>query len=528
MTFISPVPVKRPQTTLTRVESTDSAGHKLMTVTLSTGLVATLTEGCKKLDLVGGALPIRTFSEQKKLFTDNFTRTVSAGWGSSGGGGNYSVTGTASNYNVASGKGTILSPGTTAVNRFATITDGITSPIVRVKVTCDKAPQPGGGVVSGGIAFDYKTDGTGSDNHYRASITFGTTGAVSVGLTKVAATVSTTLATTVQVGSGFVAGDLWNLKVERTGSSIKVWAWLQGQDQTTLPQLTATDSTFTSGRVGCRAITNTGGIADTTVIFDELVLERGSYVSPPTITHGTWIRLLDKPYSGWNVDIGNRIKAWEYDLTPDILAVGMEYVANGTVAYVGNTSTQLKGQAFYGPFTASGGVDEGADFNDYMGITYTYPPSGGGTVDSPEAAEIHALDCSGLHRMQWGYRGGLPMARVTSEFYDGLNLPRQSKDMDSDGPGIVIASNESAAPSLTDLRIGDVLFWDATNGSDEESNESDHVGTYYGVDTSGNKRFISSRKTINGPTIGDLGGASIIDSVTNNLYTTRLRKIRRY
>ena len=53
----------------------------------------------------------------------------------------------------------------------------------------------------------------------------------------------------------------------------------------------------------------------------------------------------------------------------------------------------------------------------------------------------------------------------------------------------------------------------------------DHVGMYLGRDTNGHYGFISSRKTADGPTMGDRGGKSILDGT--GLYARTFRAVRR-
>ena len=66
------------------------------------------------------------------------------------------------------------------------------------------------------------------------------------------------------------------------------------------------------------------------------------------------------------------------------------------------------------------------------------------------------------------------------------------------------------------------MFFDA---SDDDGAEIDHVGLYLGPDTAGHKRFISSRKSANGPTMGDYRGASLLDGT--GLYARSFRSTRR-
>jgi len=53
----------------------------------------------------------------------------------------------------------------------------------------------------------------------------------------------------------------------------------------------------------------------------------------------------------------------------------------------------------------------------------------------------------------------------------------------------------------------------------------DHVGMYLGVDEGGQRRFVSARQSADGPTMGDLRGAFVLDGT--GLYVRRLRSTRR-
>ena len=53
----------------------------------------------------------------------------------------------------------------------------------------------------------------------------------------------------------------------------------------------------------------------------------------------------------------------------------------------------------------------------------------------------------------------------------------------------------------------------------------DHVALYLGVDIDGHRMFISSRKRLNGPTIGDEGGTSRIDG--HGFYARLFRSAKR-
>ena len=72
------------------------------------------------------------------------------------------------------------------------------------------------------------------------------------------------------------------------------------------------------------------------------------------------------------------------------------------------------------------------------------------------------------------------------------------------------------------LRPGDLVFFDA---SIDDGTQLDHVGLYLGIDTSGHPRFVSSRKSVDGPTMGDAGGNSTLDGTM--LYARTFRAARR-
>jgi cell wall-associated NlpC family hydrolase len=80
----------------------------------------------------------------------------------------------------------------------------------------------------------------------------------------------------------------------------------------------------------------------------------------------------------------------------------------------------------------------------------------------------------------------------------------------------------AAATAHEGLQAGDLVFFDA---DPEDGAAIDHVGMYLGRDERGHRRFISSRKGANGPTLGDVRGASILDGP--GLYAKGFRSARR-
>jgi cell wall-associated NlpC family hydrolase len=231
-----------------------------------------------------------------------------------------------------------------------------------------------------------------------------------------------------------------------------------------------------------------------------------------TVTSTTWVRLLPQPFTG-TVD-----RAWldkaRSDTSPDLLAKAAQYVS-GAPRTLAADGTRLAGDADYGPLRSDGTRAEGADFNDYLAVGWTY----GSSVDTPETDQVNALDCSGFIRMVTGYRAGLPMSLSP----DGVRLPRRAVQMLSSAPGVVTVPDTGTRPiSTAPLSPGDLVFFD---GSTDDGALVDHVGMYLGPDSGGAHRFISSRKTVNGPTLGDVGGRSVLSGTGH--YASTWRAARR-
>lgn len=225
-----------------------------------------------------------------------------------------------------------------------------------------------------------------------------------------------------------------------------------------------------------------------------------------TFTTDQWVRFLPKPFKS-TVDAAWLDRA-AADTGDDLLAIAFQYVTGGPYL------------TRYGPELLTGGRDEGSDFNDYLGVPWVY---GDGTLDKPELDQRGCLDCSGYVRMVVGYRMGLPLSLRSR---GGRTVPRRAVQMAADGPGVVLLDGALAAqPSVLGLlRTGDVLFWDA---SDDDGSDIDHVGFYLGLDSGGQHRFLSSRKTANGPTMSDVGTPSRLDA-PGSLYTRTFRSARRF
>lgn len=236
--------------------------------------------------------------------------------------------------------------------------------------------------------------------------------------------------------------------------------------------------------------------------------------TPDVVTGSVWVRLLAQPFNG-RID-QSWLTAALADRTPDVLGIAMEYVQDAP-PLLGADGLQIAGDADYGPLKRNGKRSEGSDFNDYLGVRWTYPD---GSIEEPDLLRHADIDCSGYVRMVFGYRLGLPLGLDPN---GGASLPRQSFRQAAAAPGIILIPDlGSRPPGMDGLQPGDLLFFDADPG---DGPQIDHVGIYLGLDSAGHPRFISSRKTANGPTLGDLGGRSILDG--DGLYAKAFREARR-
>ncbi|MFK0221099.1 hypothetical protein ACIQWN_23270 [Streptomyces vinaceus] len=88
-------------------------------------------------------------------------------------------------------------------------------------------------------------------------------------------------------------------------------------------------------------------------------------------------------------------------------------------------------------------------------------------------------------------------------------------------PGVRLARTTGATPEvIAPLQPGDLLLWDT-----DDDGEVDHVGIHLGTDALGKARFVSSRKSVNGPTMADVAGASLLDG--GGTYDKKLHTVHR-
>ncbi|CAM3540422.1 NlpC/P60 family protein [Kibdelosporangium persicum] len=237
------------------------------------------------------------------------------------------------------------------------------------------------------------------------------------------------------------------------------------------------------------------------------------------VTTTAWVRLAPQAWregeesAGW-------FRPWLAkalsDTTPDVLAVAMEYV-DGAADEKNAEGVRFRGDAAFGPVAATGtGRLERSDFYDYLGVPWSFVD---GTRTTPDSKHYGAVDCSGFVRLVYGYRMEYPLLGTNTR---GPGLPRRAYAMAEFGPGVTPVPNTGRRVTAYDsLQPGDLLFFEVEGGADE----LDHAGIYLGVDSDGRHRFMSSRERVNGPTLGDVGGTSLLDD--GGMYSRGFRAARR-
>jgi hypothetical protein len=262
--------------------------------------------------------------------------------------------------------------------------------------------------------------------------------------------------------------------------------------------------------------TFTDGTYTVTLAGPERTFEEESAVS---VTHGVWVRPLAAPFDG-AVDeawLDDALGAAKDPGRPDVLAVGMQYLAGAPPIYDAY-GLQIAGDASYGPLDpATGDRLAGSDFNDYLGIPWTHPDG----VDNPEPEQLGCMDCSGFIRTVLGFRLGVPMIKGSDG--GGVSIPRRAVQMFASAPGLVTIPDTGAQVTAFErLAVGDLVFFD---GDDDDGTDIDHVGIYLGIDADGHPRVLHSRRVIDGPSFGDTGGSSRLDGTGH--YATCFRGARR-
>jgi hypothetical protein len=207
------------------------------------------------------------------LASDSFTRSANNGWGSADIGGSYTLQGTASNFSVSGGVGSISLPSANA-NRAALL-NGVTAQNVNVlfRVRLNKLP-------TGGQAYAYADVRRNGNNAYRPKVFIQPSGAVQVHAGLVVNNSESSIAPSVVVpGLTYTANSWLWFRAEVSGTNpttIRVRVWLDGQAEPSTWQYSVTNSNAavqTAGAIGLRAYVSSALTnAPITFGFDDLTV----------------------------------------------------------------------------------------------------------------------------------------------------------------------------------------------------------------------------------------------------------------
>jgi len=205
--------------------------------------------------------------------TDQFTRTLSNGWGSASSGGSYTLEGNSANFSVGNGAGNMVLQGAN-FNRAAVL--GATSARdvdMRFRVRLDKVPA-GGSIYAYGIV---RQSGTSA---YQPKLIVTAGGAMRLHCGVVINGVESSVAPAVTLNlPNYVANSWVWVRAQVTGASpttIRIKAWLDGAAEPGAWAFTATESSAavqSAGAMGLRAVFGAGATnAPLTVSFDDFAV----------------------------------------------------------------------------------------------------------------------------------------------------------------------------------------------------------------------------------------------------------------
>jgi cell wall-associated NlpC family hydrolase len=272
----------------------------------------------------------------------------------------------------------------------------------------------------------------------------------------------------------------------------------------TFERVTKPARTVVRGTDGTVLATFTDRARTVAVTGPERTFEEPGYTDA-AVSMTTWVRIAPKPWAR-----GAEKQAWFRpwlenaleDTSPDVLEVATQYFADAPDKK-NDDGLRVAGNASFGPELGDGFRAEASDFYDFLGVSWRFKD---GVKERPSGKRLGALDCSGYIRMVFGYRLSYPLLGSNTR---GPGLPRRAFAMAEFGPGSLLIPDKGHRPSsqsLNGLQPGDLLFF-----STDAAPGLDHSAIYLGVDSDGMHRFMSSRSMADGPTMGDLGGASILD-----------------
>jgi cell wall-associated NlpC family hydrolase len=346
--------------------------------------------------------------------------------------------------------------------------------------------------------------------------------------------VSTTISSPLVLPWRRQPGQALRMRVQATNattSTLRMKVWQEGAPEPSDWDLVVTDSELMPGKVGMRhyASIHTMNLPITSTYSDFFADGELLEQDQPILYNDVWVRMLDSPFNGTvNYDW---LKEQENNYKPDVIAVAAAYLNRMPYTYLPG-DIPLMGDANYNYRQANGDRKEGPDWSDFQGVDYTYDCQ----VRPARPLSFQSIDCSGYLRMVMKQFGVEPDNCAPN--FDGVRMPRVTKNIEEFGPGVrVIPYVPNVVPSPSQwepiIQPGDLVWFSAAEVNDYDPSPGqgypesriDHVGVYLGVDEQGRHRFISSRKSVNGPQMSDVSGASTLDGT--GLYARAFRGIRR-
>ncbi len=199
----------------------------------------------------GNSTPLSVSATVVSVLSDTFTRTVSAGWSSPDVGPAYALTGTASDFNVGSGVGTISVPTSGTVRLVLNAT---TAPVAdeRQHLIFSLDAVPSGNFADVGVVLR----AVDASNYYDFRARCTTTGTIQAGIFKTVAGTSTQLVQTGALSGLTLAGgtQFW-VEGKASGSTLTCTIWAVGTNKPAA-STSVTDTTFAAaGSAGVRVAT---------------------------------------------------------------------------------------------------------------------------------------------------------------------------------------------------------------------------------------------------------------------------------
>lgn len=248
-------------------------------------ITLTVTDNAGSTGQVAHDVTVAAAATPQLIGSDDFGRTVTAGWGSADTGGIWSLVGTKANFKVAGGSGTISMP-TAGSGPSANLT-AVTSKNSDVQLSFSPAQVPtGSGTFVSVIGRQVAGVGT-----YRAVANLRSNGTVSLTLVRVdGAGQATIVPATIVSGLTYAAGDKLSIRMQVTDTSptvVRAKVWKSSLAEPTSWLLTGSDGASAmqaSGYVGLMSYLAANATAGTAVSFDDLrVFDTTGIVQAPQV-----------------------------------------------------------------------------------------------------------------------------------------------------------------------------------------------------------------------------------------------------